>query len=65
MVLQLFAQDVQTALDAALAEKRHELVRFVEGLWDKYASPMTGITQQRERVTLQLADKLRKLGYVC
>ena len=36
LVLELFAQDVQAGLDAAVAEKRQELVRFIEGLWDKY-----------------------------
>ena len=36
LVLELFAQDVQAGLDAAVSEKRQELVRFVEGLWDKY-----------------------------
>ena len=36
LVLELFAQDVQAGLDAAVSEKRQGLVRFVEGMWDKY-----------------------------
>jgi type I restriction enzyme M protein len=36
LVLELFAQDVQFALAAAIAEKRQELVQFIEGLWNKY-----------------------------
>jgi type I restriction enzyme M protein len=64
VVLELFAQDVQAGLDAAVAEKRQELVRFVEGLWDKYASPLAHITQQRDQVTTKLADVVKALGYV-
>jgi type I restriction enzyme M protein len=37
--LELFAQDVQAGADAAVAEKRQEVIRFVEGLWDKYRVP--------------------------
>jgi type I restriction enzyme M protein len=36
LVLELFAQDVQAGLDAAMIVTRQELVRFIEGLWDKY-----------------------------
>jgi type I restriction enzyme M protein len=39
LVLELFAQDVQVGLDDAVGEKRQELARFVEGLWDKYRVP--------------------------
>ena len=49
LVLELFAQDVQAGLDAAVAEKRQELERFIEGLWDKY------------RVTLSTTSKVARL----
>lgn len=39
LVLKLFALDVQVGLDAAVAEKRQDLTRFVEGVWDKTMSP--------------------------
>ena len=64
LVLELFAQDVQTGLDAAVSEKRQELVQFAEGLWDKYASPLAHITQQRDQVATKLADIVKALGYV-
>jgi type I restriction enzyme M protein len=32
LVLELFAQDVQAGLDAAVSERQQELMRFVEGL---------------------------------
>ncbi len=64
LVLELFAQDVQTGLDDAVAEKRHELVRYIEGLWDKYAVPMGTLTQQRNHVSEKLADVFKKLNYV-
>ena len=47
LVLELFAQDVQVGLDAAVAEKRQELVRFVEGQWDKYHSPLSALREER------------------
>jgi hypothetical protein len=50
LVLELFAQDVQTGLDAAVAEKRQELMRFVEGLWDKYRVTLTDLLTGRVRV---------------
>src|SRR5712692_116751 len=56
LVLELFAQDVQAGLDAAVAEKRQELVRFVEGLWDKYCITLTDLRRERAEVETQLAD---------
>src|SRR5207302_6742781 len=47
LVLQLFAQDVQAGLDAAVAERRHELTHFIEGLWDKYRVTFAEITRSR------------------
>ena len=64
LVLELFAQDVQAGLDAAVSEKRQELVSFVEGLWDKYASPLGHITAQREQTARELGSALKELGYV-
>ena len=64
LVLELFAQDVQVGLDAAVAEKRQTLVRLIEGLWDKYFSSMDTIIQQREAVATQLTRALKGLGYV-
>ena len=64
VVLELFAQDVQAGLDAAVAEKRQDLVRFIERLWDKYAVPMGRLTEQRNRVSEQLADAFKRLSYV-
>ena len=64
LVIELFAQDVQTGLDGAAAEKLQALKRFVEGLWDKYAAPMELLAKQREAITRQLAAAIKKLGYV-
>ena len=35
LVLELFAQDLQSGLDGAVRDKQQELVRFNENLWDK------------------------------
>jgi type I restriction enzyme M protein len=63
LVLELFAQDVQGGLDAAVAEKRQELVRFVEGLWDKYRLPLTDLQSERVALEKRLADYLKRLAY--
>jgi type I restriction enzyme M protein len=64
LVLELFAQDVQAGLDAAVSEKQEELVRFVEGLWDKYRSSLEALTHQRNDVFARLTDLLKDLKYV-
>lgn len=64
LVLELVAQDVQRALDAAVAEKRQELMRFVEGLWDKYAVSLRLIVEDRERAAQRLSIAVKAFGYV-
>ena len=64
LVLELFEQDVQAALNAALAEKRQLLVRFIEGLWDKYHVTMAEIISHRDLVSQKLREVIRTLGYV-
>jgi type I restriction enzyme M protein len=63
LVLELFAQDVQAGLDAAVAEKRQELVRFIERLWDKYRVTLTESRTDRARVEHTLAGFLKQLAY--
>jgi type I restriction enzyme M protein len=63
LVLTLFAQDVQAGSDSAVAEKRQELVRFVENLWDKYRSPLTALRIDREVLERQLGSILEVLAY--
>ena len=63
LVLELFAQDIQTGLESAVRDKQQELVRFNENLWDKYQVSLA--TLQSERTTVQdtLHHQLRELGY--
>jgi type I restriction enzyme M protein len=63
LVLELFAQDVQAGLDAAVSEKRQELVRFVEGLWDKYRVTLGSLHSGRSDVEERLERFLGQLGY--
>lgn len=63
LVLDLLAQDVHAGLDAAIAEKRQELVRFVEGLWEKYRVPLGTLRDARLEVEDHLAETLSQLGY--
>ena len=63
LVLELFAQDVQAGLDAAVAEKRQELVRFIEALWDKYQVTLTTLRTERAEVESKLGTFLKALAY--
>jgi hypothetical protein len=64
LMLELFVQDVQVGLDAAGSEKQRELIRFVEGLWDKYATALDYITEGRDHLGKRLAVALAAVGYV-
>ena len=63
LVLELFAQDVQAGLDVAVTEKRQELVRFVEGLWDKYRVTLTDLRGERAGIEGRLSQFLQQLRY--
>ena len=63
LVLELLAQDVQTGLDAAVAEKRQQQMRFVEAMWDKYRSPLVSLRGEREATEQQLKIMIEGLGY--
>jgi len=63
LVLELFAQDVQAGLDAALAERRQELVRFIEGLWDKYQVTLAQLRGDRTGIETSLSQYLKQLSY--
>jgi len=63
LVLDLFAEDVQAGLDAAVVQKRQVLVQFIESLWDKYAVPLGHLSDQREQTTGSLQTTLREIGY--
>jgi type I restriction enzyme M protein len=63
LVLELFAHDVQTGLDAAVAEKRQDLVRFIEGLWDKYRVTLGDLFNNRHKAEEQVKGCVETLGY--
>ena len=63
LVLQLFARDLQLSLGAAVAETRHELIQFIEKLWDKYAISVRLLTEMRDSVALRFSIVLEELGY--
>ena len=63
LVLELFAEDVHVALDAAVSEKRRELEGFVEGIWDKYHIALIDLRKDREAVGAALQKQLKVLGY--
>ena len=64
LVLDLFAQDVHAGLDAAVNEKRQELVRFLEGVWDKYRVTLTNLRDSRLAIERSLNTLLEGMRYV-
>ena len=64
LVLELFAQNIQTGLDAAVAAREQALVRFIEGLWDKYRVPLSTLQAERDATASRLAEMMGRLGYV-
>jgi type I restriction enzyme M protein len=63
LVLELLAQDAQAGLDADVAERRQELVRFIEALWDKYRTTLTDLRRGRTENETRLEGILRTLQY--
>jgi type I restriction enzyme M protein len=63
LVLELFAQDVQGSLDAAVNEKWQGLVRYVEGLWDKYCVTLEELRCHRASIERNLSNLLQRLTY--
>ncbi len=63
LVLELFAQDLHAGLDGAVNAKRQTLIRFLEGLWDKYSVPLAELQHQREQLQTSLAKSMGGLGY--
>jgi type I restriction enzyme M protein len=63
LVLRLFADDVRQALEAALAAKRQELVKFLEGLWDKYAVTLESLRMESEMLEKELNIAFENLAY--
>jgi type I restriction enzyme M protein len=63
LVLRLLAGDMRAALDTSLAAKRQDLVRFLEGLWDKYAVTLDSLRGEREKLTEDLASAFETLRY--
>ncbi len=63
LVLELFAQDLQAGLNAALVVQRQSLIRFLERLWDNYAVPLSAIQRERELLQTTLTAMMGRLGY--
>jgi type I restriction enzyme M protein len=63
LVLELFAQDLQIGLDAAVGEKRQELVRLVEDMSDKYRVTLEELHYHRASIERNLSDLLKRLTY--
>lgn len=63
LVLELFAQDLQAGLDAVVSAKRQQLVRSLEGLWDKYRVTLASLSSERTHAEERLNQFLMQLSY--
>ena len=63
LVLELVAQDLQAGLDAAVGEKRQEVVRLIEGVWDKYRVPLTRLQEERSKIEQRVSEIMTRLSY--
>ncbi len=64
LTLELFAQDVQVGLDAAVNEKRQELVRFLEWVWEKYRVTLINLRSERAEIEQLLSKMINGLNYL-
>jgi type I restriction enzyme M protein len=64
LVLELFEDDVQSALRSTIASMRQELVRSIEGLWDKYKLTLDEIRKIRSSSEYILGQTLKTMNYV-
>lgn len=63
LVMALFSSDLACGAEAAVTAKRRDLIRFVDGLWGKYAVPMADIQVKRDEASEALDATLKELGY--
>ncbi len=63
LVMELFAGDLARGAEVAWVDKRQEVTKFAENLWDKYAVSMNAIQQQRQGMSDALETTLQELGY--
>jgi hypothetical protein len=54
---------VQSGLNAAVTEKQQILVRFIEGLWDKYHKALTELRYERTAIEVRIDKILAELNY--
>jgi type I restriction enzyme M protein len=60
LVLELFVQDLQGGLDAAVMDRRQSLVGFIEKLWGKYRVSLNDIKQDRHACDERLSRVLKE-----
>jgi len=63
LVLELFAEDAQSGLNSAMAERRQALVQFIEAIWDKYRVAFSRMRERQATVQSQLLEYLNMLAY--
>lgn len=63
LVLELFEEDVQLGLDAAVSEKQQAVMRVVQGLWDKYRITLRNIASDRNALSNRLETIFQQLNY--
>jgi type I restriction enzyme M protein len=64
VVLELFAQDLQSGLESAVSDNRQNLSQFLEVVQSKYATTLNALQRLNVVVNRSLQDNIGELGYV-
>ncbi|MCL6479225.1 MAG: N-6 DNA methylase, partial [Peptococcaceae bacterium] len=64
LVLDIAREELEQQLERYIAEHRREVIAVFENWWDKYRVTLGEIEQERDAAAEELADWLRRLGYV-
>lgn len=64
VVLELFAQDLQSGLESSVSDNRQNLSQFLEVVQSKYATTLNALQRANVVVNRSLQDNIRELGYV-
>jgi len=63
LVLDLMAEDARAGLDAAVAARRQDLIRFLETLWDKYRLTFDELRHKRIELEKRVETILNEMMY--
>lgn len=63
LILSKFYDGIRAELERYLAVECRNIVRVLEGLWDKYKIPLSQISKERDKSAKGMNELIKKLGY--